>query len=98
VLSRAGAKPSTFYGRCTDVQIYNAILNKDIDLFVNLAEEIAASLLHFGVHYVVGDAAEGYNPTHDICRAIIDTAAALVNKNRRDPVLNFEFPVVAAGI
>ena len=97
VLARAYAQPGAFYGRFTDVQLYTAILDKHIEFFVDIAEEVAEALLRDGVDYVVGDAAEGYNPTHDICRAIIDTAVALVNKNRGDPVLNLEFPVVAAG-
>jgi len=97
VLAGACAQPGTIYGRFTDVQLYAAILNKDADLFVDIAEEVAKALLSDGIHYVLGGSTNVYKQTHDICRIMIDTAVALVNKNSRYPVLNFEFPVVAAG-
>jgi hypothetical protein len=59
------------YGHLSDQEVYEAMLDQDVDLFVRLTVELAESLCLDDVDYVVGDSAEGYNPTHDFCRTII---------------------------
>ncbi|HKV40606.1 MAG TPA: hypothetical protein VJX67_15445 [Blastocatellia bacterium] len=92
---RAGAKPGSLYGRFTDIEIYTAILNRDLEFFIRLTEELAEALVREDIQYVVGDAVEGYNPTHDICRAVIDSAIDLAAKAGKR-IANFEFTVVGA--
>jgi len=48
------------------------------------------------VDYVVGDAAEGYNPTHDVCRLLIDAAVDRVARVRGHRLHSYAFPLVGA--
>src|SRR5260370_31071798 len=65
LLTKACAQPGPIYGRFADVDVYEAILHKDVGLFLELAEELAQILVRDEIHYVVGDPIEGYNPTHE---------------------------------
>jgi AcrR family transcriptional regulator len=94
ILARAGAHPGKIYGRFTDAEIYAALLNRDPAPFINLAAELSETLVREQVSYVVGDAVEGYNPAHDVCRYVINAAVALSERAARSPIANFDFLVV----
>ena len=93
-LNQTGAKPGRIYGRLTDRAAYAAILDHEFDLFIRLAKELAEALIAERVEYVAGDAAEGYNPTHDVCRLVINAAVELANQRAVSTVANFEFPLI----
>jgi len=42
---------------------------------------------------VVGDAAEGYNPTHDVCRILVGGAVELATRLGRRAIGNYEYVV-----
>ena len=96
LLEKVGATPGRLYGRFSDRQLYEAILAADMDLFSGLIEEIAETLARAGADYAVGDAVEGFNPTHDLCRLLLNAAlkrhAELSGRHLR----NFEFLVEGA--
>ncbi|HVF28307.1 MAG TPA: hypothetical protein VM943_08720 [Pyrinomonadaceae bacterium] len=94
LLADVGATPGTIYGRMTDAESYAAMLRKDVNLFVALAVELAEAFERGRIEYVAGDAVEGYNSTHDVCRLVINAAVALINKHRSNRIANFDFPVV----
>jgi hypothetical protein len=83
LLDRTGAVAGSVFGRLTDAALYDAILAGDYRLFLRLASELAGALDEAGVEVVAGDATEGYNPGHDVCRLLIDTAVALINRTRK---------------
>jgi hypothetical protein len=90
VLERTGSTPGPIYGRLTDRSLYKAILGGDLDLFATLADELALALDAAGVDYVAGDAVEGFNPGHDVCRLLLNAALLrLAPSGRR--LGNFEF-------
>ena len=91
ILDQTGASKGSFYGRLTDGQAYQAILNRDCDLFIELARELARFLVDETIGYVAGDAAEGYNPTHDVCRLVIGAAVKMANRCGVNEVANFDF-------
>jgi hypothetical protein len=68
MLDRVNAEPGGIYGRFTDRALYAALMDGDLAPFVGLAEELAEAFARDHGDYVVGDAAEGYNPAHDACR------------------------------
>ncbi len=74
ILSSLGVRNGSVYGRFTDRDLYSAILAHQVGLFVGIAAELAEALVRDRIEYVVGDAIEGYNPVHDICRLIINAA------------------------
>jgi len=97
VLDRVGATRGSFYGILTDSEVYNAILNRDFEVFIKLAREVARFLMDEKVSYVAGDSAEGYNPTHDVCRLVICAAVNLANRSRVNEVKDFDFQLTGAA-
>lgn len=91
ILDQTGASCGSFYGRITDEAAYQAILNHDFDLFSGMMHGLAQHLIDFSTSCVVGDAFEGYNPTHDACRLLIDAAVEMVYRTTGRAVDNFEF-------
>jgi hypothetical protein len=90
LLQQNGARIGSIYGRMTDREIYSAIINGKLDLFVGLTEELTGELVREDIEYVVGDAIEGYNPVHDVCRFMIDAAVEIAGRIRNQPLPNFE--------
>jgi hypothetical protein len=93
-LFRAGARHGAIYGRLSDLQVYAAILNGDAQLFASIVEELAQQFFEQRIEYVVGDAAEGYSVTHDICRVMIGAAVELAEDRYGHQVKSFDFAVV----
>src|SRR5688500_7986770 len=94
VISRAGAKQGPIYGQLTDLEVYGAILKGDAELFAGIVEELARMFLDEGIEYVVGDAAEGYSVTHDMCRVMIGAAVDMAERRYNHRVANYDFLVV----
>jgi hypothetical protein len=94
LLNSVAAKPGSFYGRFTDLEIYEAILRGDSDLFVTLSHELARFICANDIELVAGDALEGYNPTHDLCRLIIQTAVQIAGRSSRCHPLSYDFPLL----
>jgi len=99
LLLAAGATPGSIFSRYADREIYELLLQRRHDVFVALRDELAESLIAAGTREVAGDAMEGFNPVHDVCRALIDSAVAVVEAETGDAVRNAEFALdrAAAG-
>lgn len=93
VLDRARAKRGQIYGALSDRQLYRAILERDYGLFTQLVANLADCLEREGVSYVVGDAVEGVNPGHDVCRLLLNAALQRLEKDRGLRIENLEYPV-----
>jgi hypothetical protein len=91
VLADAGATPGAVYGRFTDAEMYAAILAGDAASLLRTAQDLAQALLDAEVDYVVGDALEGFNPSHDLCRFLINIAVSLVENKTGRALGNFDF-------
>lgn len=96
VLSRAGTSIGAIYGRFSDRAAYELILDGDSGAIFGLVEDLAAALLADQVSYVAGDALEGFNPVHDLCRVVIDAAVTLAARRGTREIGNFDFPLEAA--
>jgi hypothetical protein len=90
LLEQNGARMGSIYGRLTDREIYSAIIKGELDLFIDLSEELVRELVREEIDFVVGDAIEGYNPAHDVCRFMINAAVEIVSRKRNQPLLNYE--------
>jgi hypothetical protein len=93
LLHSAGARPGAIYGRFSDKDVYRLLLDGRIEVFVDLVNELAGSLVHADIDCVAGDAMEGFNPGHDVCRALIDSAVAIVQARTGRALQNYEFAV-----
>ena len=90
LLHRLDAPKGEVFCPLTDRAIYGAILSGDVTLFHELLETIAGALIAHDIDFVAGDAIEGFNPSHDICRFLIDGAAALVGRRTGRALPNCE--------
>ncbi|HVL69163.1 MAG TPA: hypothetical protein VM364_18035 [Vicinamibacterales bacterium] len=95
LLDSVGATRGRIYGGMSDREIYGAILNRDHARFLALAEELAASLVQHGADLVAGDGIEGFNPSHDVCRYIINAAVRLAAAAGLD-IQTYAFPLDGA--
>jgi hypothetical protein len=93
ILDQLGARRRSVYGRFTDKQLYAAILDNDCALLTGLIEEIAAALIADQVSLVVGDAMEGYNSGHDLCRVIANAAVKRASQRSGREIASFDFPL-----
>lgn len=91
LLRAVGATPGGIYGRFPDNEVYQALLAGRTGIFTELVKELAAALIAHDIEMVAGDAPEGMNPTHDLCRFLIDDAVAVVERVTGRRVRNLEF-------
>lgn len=96
VLDAAGATQGSLYGRFADRAVYQLLVDGQVSTWQTMAAELAAQLVHAEVGYVVADAAEGFNPTHDLCRYVADAAAAQASAQLGRDVPTFEFDLDAS--
>lgn len=94
LIKRAGAKPGTVFGRFSDAALYRALLDRNEALFTSLTEELADAIERHRITVVAGDDAEGYNPTHDVCRLIVDAAVELARCSTSRPIANLAFALM----
>lgn len=94
VLARVNAKAGSVYGYFTDRAAYAAILNHDFDRFIGLAAKLSQAFVREQIDLVAGDAIEGYNPMHDVCRLVIDAAVAAVRQTDGRNIANLSFSLV----
>jgi hypothetical protein len=91
LLNQAGAVSDEVFRAFSDAEIYCAILQKQTAIFLGIVDALAASFVGNGIDFVAGDAAEGFNPTHDICRALVNAAVAIAQRATGRTIANYEF-------
>lgn len=77
LLRDLGARQGAIFGRLSDREAYDMILERNTPLLLSLVAELATQLENDRPAIIVGDAAEGYNPVHDLCRLIAGAAVAM---------------------
>ena len=95
LIESLGATKGEVFCPLTDRAIYDAILTGNLQLFENLLETIARSLIANEIDFVAGDAVEGFNPSHDICRFLIDGAVETVKRRTGRIISNYEIRLTA---
>ena len=91
LLQALGATAGPVYGRYSDKAIYRFLLEGAREGFVGLTIELAEFLVDSGVTEVAGDAVEGFNPAHDVCRFVVDGAVNLVRARTGRILGNYDF-------
>jgi hypothetical protein len=101
LLERTGARAGTVFGALTDREAYRAILDGDVRRFTAITLDIARAIADSRSEVVVADVWEGYNPVHDVCRAIADLAveqaATLEARSIRSYTYAVTTPAVPSG-
>ena len=96
VLQATGAVPGPVYAHLSDSDLYDAVLTFEHRPFIAVVDRLAATLMQENVRCIAGDAEEGYNPAHDICRLIINAAVNLVQLKQDRRVPNYDFTLAGA--
>jgi hypothetical protein len=91
VLRRAGARPGPVFGRFSDRELYEVMLEGRIESLTGVARELADALIERRVDTVAADAIEGFNPSHDICRLLTDAAVLLARRRTGRAIASYEF-------
>jgi hypothetical protein len=91
LLAKVGASRGSIFCRATDKQVYRHILDGRTDFFAGLVDELARVWIAAEIDLVAGDAAEGFNPTHDLCRCIVDAAVERVKHLSGRQLANYQF-------
>lgn len=91
ILQRAGGTAGPVYGRFTDADIYQAMLAGKTETFNALLEEMVNWLLAERIDYVAGDALEGYNTSHEVCRFLTGAACELASQRSGRTIRNYDF-------
>ncbi len=91
LLRDAWARAGAIFGRLSDREAYAMILERNTALLFSIVAELAAAMEAQRPAMVVGDAAEGYNPVHDLCRLMAGAAIALAGAD----TAQYEYAVVA---
>lgn len=93
ILRAVNGRPGPVFGRYPDAAVYQLLLDRAIPAFTALVEELADWLERGDVTEVVGDAAEGFNPTHDLCRVLVDGAVDLVVRRTNRVIRSLDYIV-----
>jgi hypothetical protein len=90
ILGQVRAQRGSIYGRFTDVGLYELILGQNFQPFLRVVDEFADAILNERPSTIAGDAIEGYNPSHDLCRLIINAAITIARRSGCE-VVNRDF-------
>jgi hypothetical protein len=94
LLADAGARPSAVFGVMSDREAYAALMTLKAEPFLVARDRLAWLLRDESPVAVVVDAAEGFNPVHDVCHWI-GCAAASEARRLGASVSLFELDLVA---
>jgi hypothetical protein len=94
-IAAAGASLIEGSGQRSDRDWYTAMITGDVAAFTQTADAIAAAAARAPL--VVADAADGYNPMHDLCQAIAGAVAARMARATTPPKLLVS-PATASAI
>jgi hypothetical protein len=94
LIAHAGGSESAIFGPLTDREAYAALMAVDAEPFLEQVDALTDSLLAHDVRALVVDAAEGYNPVHDVCHWI-GQAAALRARRSGARIALFELDLIA---
>jgi nucleotide-binding universal stress UspA family protein len=94
LLLAAGARPASMFGPLSDGAAYAALMSGDARPFITQLNQLADVLVSDGVGAVLVDAAEGYNPVHDVCHWMARAAVARARQFGA-PIALFEVDLVS---
>ncbi|MHA4808865.1 hypothetical protein ACX0G9_12195 [Flavitalea flava] len=91
ILKDCGASISPVMGYFTDKEIYRIILERDYSSLTALAQDILLDFHEHNIRVVAGDAIEGFNPAHDLCRYLINLIVVAEEAKSGKEMQNFDF-------
>jgi hypothetical protein len=93
LLTRTGATEGRVYGAYSDRALYALLLERRVREATALLERLVADLAAAEIDAVVADAAEGYNPAHDLARMLAGAAVEVLRRRTGRAPQSLEFPL-----
>ncbi len=93
IVRRTGAKPGPIFGCWTDAEAYDIFRAGNLGALCEVTLALATAFEEHEIVAVVGDAMEGINPTHDLCRYLTNAAVLLVSRRTQRDLANYDFVV-----
>lgn len=97
LLRVTGAHAGPVFGDYTDRELYVALLEADAAPFVDMTAAVVEVLRRGRYRTVVADPLEGYNPAHDLCRVIVNTAINCVSRFCARAIRNYEYALTSTS-
>lgn len=94
LLRAVSASRAGWLGTYADKEVYRLMLEGQAEPFINLARELAQYIVAHEIEEIAGDMIEGYNPSHDLCRNLINAAVALAGLMGHKAARNLAFALV----
>lgn len=92
LIESLGASYKEVFTPFKDKELYNIILSGELPKIQTVKEQLFVATSENKYDQIYGDALEGFNPTHDICRYLINGIVAKINKiNPSKSILNYDF-------
>jgi hypothetical protein len=97
LLDSLGAKFQNSIKVFTDKELYNIVLEQNLSEISTYMESLKDIVIKNEYDVIVGDALEGFNPTHDICRYLINgILSAISSDDNSKTILNYDFVLDSA--
>ncbi|OXG03077.1 hypothetical protein BC749_1011137 [Flavobacterium araucananum] len=97
LLDSIGAKFQDSIKVFTDKELYNIVLEQDLSEISIYMDSLKNIIIKNNYDVIVGDALEGFNPTHDICRYLINgILSAISSDDSSKAILNYDFVLDSA--
>ncbi len=77
LLQRTGCSTGCLFGEKTDREIYDLVLNRSVNYFLNMAERLATEWIERDIDCVLADFPEGAIMAHDLFHGVVDCAARI---------------------
>lgn len=94
ILTDAGSSIGEIMGDWTDSYTYEVILQNKFSHIKTLFNKLCTFLIKEEIELVAGDAIEGYNPSHDLVRYILNAAVVYVKHQTGRNLLNYDFSLI----
>lgn len=97
LLDSLGAKFQDSIKIFTDVELYRIVLEQDLSKISSYKNNLKNIIIKNNYDLIVGDALEGFNPTHDICRYLINGIVSdILATNNSKTIFNYDFVLDSA--
>lgn len=97
LLASLGAKFQDSIKSFTDIELYNIVLEQNFSEILFYKNSLKDIIIRNDYDIIVGDALEGFNPTHDICRYLINGILSDISVNNNSKtILNYDFVLDSA--
>jgi len=97
LLDSLGAKFQDTIKIFTDIELYNIVLGQNLSEIISYKNSLKQIIIDNDYDIIVGDALEGFNPTHDICRYLINGIISEMSFSiNAKAILNYDFVLDSA--